>query len=323
MLSLADLLSPIRDDLDEASRVFRDELVSDAPVISDLCRHVGQFHGKMLRPAVLLLSARATGALRPAHHVLAAVVEMVHIATLVHDDVLDEADIRRRAATVNRLWGNERAVLMGDFLFSHAFHLCSSLESQFAARAIGQVATTLCEGEIMQVSQRENFDLSESEYFDIITRKTASLIAVCAALGARYAGAAEGVVRRMHEYGLSVGIAFQIVDDLLDLTGDEADVGKSLGRDVHKGKLTLPVIHFLRTMRGEARARLLSTLRGDDPQRYRDVCTLLRESESLEYATAVAEGHIRRALGAIDDLPASEARNSLAVMAEFVTARRA
>jgi octaprenyl-diphosphate synthase len=322
MLSLADLLSPIREDLDEAARIFQDELVSDSPVISDLCRHVGQFHGKMLRPAVLLLAARAAGELRPAHRVLAAVVEMVHIATLVHDDVLDEADIRRRAATVNRLWGNERAVLMGDFLFSHAFHLCSSLESQHAARVIGQVATTLCEGEIMQVSNRDNFELHESEYFDIITRKTASLIAACCSLGARYAGAEEGVVRRLHEYGLSLGIAFQIVDDLLDLTGDEADVGKSLGRDVHKGKLTLPIIHYLRTARAEGRARLLSVLRGDDPHRYREVCTVLRDTQSLEYAMGVADGHIQRALGAISDLPPSDAKSSLTVMAEFVVARR-
>ncbi len=322
MLSMADLLSPIRRDLDESSRLFHDELVSDAPVVSDLCRHVGQFHGKMLRPAVLLLAAQASGTLRPAHHVLAAVVEMVHIATLVHDDVLDESDIRRRAATVNRLWGNERAVLTGDFLFSHAFHLCSSLEEQYASRVIGAVAATLCEGEIMQVSNRQNFALTQAEYYEIITRKTASLIGVCCQLGARYAGADDATVRRLYEYGLSVGIAFQIVDDLLDLTGDEAEAGKSLGRDVHKGKLTLPLIHFLRESRPDARERLLDILGGDDPQRYREVAAMLNRSESLQYASAAAEHRIRHAVGCLAELPPSDARSSLQAMAEFVLLRR-
>jgi octaprenyl-diphosphate synthase len=130
---LAELYAPVANDLQQSQHVLADELISDQTLISDLCQHVGRFHGKLLRPALLLLTAKAAGEVQPVHHVLAAVVELVHIATLVHDDVLDEADIRRRAATVNRLWGNEQAVLMGDFLYSHAFHLCSGLDSQFGA----------------------------------------------------------------------------------------------------------------------------------------------------------------------------------------------
>ncbi len=321
MIELAGVYAPIQTHLLECARIFRDELVSEQGFLSDLYRHVEQYHGKLIRPALLLLVAEASGGVRAEHHTLGAVVEMVHLATLVHDDVLDEADIRRRAATVNRLWGNEAAVLLGDLLFSHAYHLCAGLDSQYAARLIGRTGVTLCEGELMQDVNHENLDLTEGEYFDIIQRKTASLIGVSAELGARYAGADENVVRSMRDYGVSVGVAFQIVDDMLDLTGEESQAGKSLGRDVDKGKLTLPLIRFLSTADAAQRARAVAILRGDDPQRYRHIARLLRESDALEYATETAENHINAAVRALDALAPSEARSSLRAMAEFVIAR--
>lgn len=321
-MRLAEVYASIADDLRRSQEILADELISDQAFISDLCAHVGQFHGKLLRPALLLLVGKACGAVRPAHHTLAAVVELVHIATLVHDDVLDEADIRRRAATVNRLWGNERAVLMGDFLYSHAFHLCSSLESQFAARLIGQTAITVCEGEMMQVTNRGNFALAETQYFDIITRKTASLVAACCHLGARYAGAEDETIERLRDYGTHLGVAFQIVDDLLDLTGDEAEVGKSLGRDVSEGELTLPLIHFLRQADPARRAELLTILRGDGASCCRDATELLHETDSLDYARNVAAEHVADARTALMCLPPSAARDALAAMADFVIVRR-
>lgn len=322
MIALSHLYATIERDLAECSRVFRDELISDQAFISDICRHVDQFHGKLLRPAFLLLTAHATGGVRPEHHVLGAVVEMVHIATLVHDDILDEADIRRRAATVNRLWGNERAVLTGDFLFSHAFTLCSSLQSQFASRLIGQTAVTLCEGEMMQSANRDNFELSEAEYYDIITRKTASLIGACGLLGAKYAGADEATVRSMKECGIALGVAFQITDDVLDLTGDEVETGKSLGRDVHKGKLTLPLIRFLATCGKAQQAQVLAVLRGDDPQRYRQVARMLADSDCIEYANRAAQEQVDAAMKRLAALPPSDSRAALMTMAEFVLSRR-
>lgn len=321
-MQLADLYGTILADIASANQIFRDELVSDQGFISDICRHIDHFHGKQLRPALLLLSAQACGGVTPEHHVLAAVVEMVHIATLVHDDVLDEADIRRRAVTVNRLWGNERAVMTGDMLFSHAYHLCSSLKSQFASRLISRTAITLCEGEMMQIANRENFSLSEAQYYDIIDRKTASLIGVCGSLGARFAGAEEGTIRRLGDFGANLGIAFQITDDLLDLNGDEVEAGKSLGRDVEKGKITLPLIHYLSSSDPHRRGLMLAALRGDDPQRRRTIARLLAESESVEYANQAADARVRAALDALSDLPPSDARGCLQAMAEFVLARR-
>ena len=177
--------------------------------------------------------------------VLAAVVEMIHTATLVHDDMLDEAMIRRHAATVNAEWGNETAVLLGDYLFTHAFHLAASLDSTRACRWIGQATNKVCEGEMQQIHHRGNLDLDESDYFAIIEGKTAELTAVSCRLGASYAGAPESTVAALDRYGRNMGIAFQIADDVLDIWGEERVTGKSLGTDLEKQKLTLPIIHLL------------------------------------------------------------------------------
>lgn len=322
MLQLAELYSPIVDDLAVSERIFRDELISDQGFISDLCQHIGQFHGKRVRPALVLLSASACGEVRPAHHVLAAVVEMVHIATLVHDDVLDEADIRRRAATVNRLWGNERAVLMGDFLISHAFHLCSSLPSQTASRIIGATTNTVCEGELMQVANRYNYDLDEGLYFDIITRKTASLIGTCCQLGAQFAEANSAVVASLKDFGVSLGVAFQIVDDVLDVLGDEAEAGKSLGRDVEEGKLTLPLIHYLQRVDERERRDVAAIISNGHPHKAATIATRLRKSDSIQYAQQVAAAYVRRAQTALEVLPDSDAKSCLYEMSNFVLRRQ-
>src|SRR5207253_4264657 len=154
-----------------------------------LVKHVSRFRGEMLRPTLVLLAGKASGELLDAHITLATVVEMVHMATLVHDDVLDEAELRRKGATINHLRGNEAAVLLGDYLISHSYHLCSSLDSQFASRLIARTTNTVCEGELLQIDNRNNVDLDEETYFQIITRKTASLCATCCLLGAHYGGA--------------------------------------------------------------------------------------------------------------------------------------
>ena len=182
-----------------------------------------------------------------AHPVLAAVVEMIHTATLVHDDILDESMVRRHAATVNAEWGNETAVLLGDYLFTHAFHLAASLDSTLACRWIGRATNRVCEGEMHQVHQRGNLDLDESSYFSIIEGKTAELTAVSCRLGAHYAGADEATTEALDRYGRNLGIAFQIADDVLDIWGEERLTGKSLGTDLEKQKLTLPVIRLLET----------------------------------------------------------------------------
>src|SRR5947209_19195480 len=224
-----DLYAPIAADLEEVERVLARSLRNPRPRVAAVVDHVRHYRGKRLRPVLLLLAARACGRLTAAHHVLGAVVEMIHTATLVHDDVLDGAAVRRHVATVNARWGNQTSVLLGDYLFTHAFHLPSTLDDPRACRLIGLPTNRVCEGEMCQGLERGNLDLSEDAYFDMIDGKTAELIACCCQLGALYSGAANDVVERLTRFARWVGQAFQIADDLLDLVGEEQATGKSLG----------------------------------------------------------------------------------------------
>ncbi|MEM9109799.1 MAG: polyprenyl synthetase family protein [Planctomycetota bacterium] len=243
--------------LDEVQDRFSQELLSDLDCVNELVSHVERFRGKMLRPTLVVVSAMASvggedlGDLRDPLVTAAAVCEMVHMATLVHDDVLDDAHVRRRGATINQLRGNEAAVMLGDYLISHAYHLCSSLGRADISRAVADATNTVCEGELLQLSNRHNFELSEEVYFEIIRRKTASLCGLCCELPIRlrHPGAEvngdTALARALFGYGEKLGVAFQIVDDILDLSGDLQTVGKSVARDLAKGKLTLPVIRHL------------------------------------------------------------------------------
>src|SRR3954464_11909908 len=215
--TLSQLTECIRPQLEAVEKLFHQELSSDLKCVNALVKHVSRFRGKMLRPMLVLLAGKAAGEVRDAHTVLATVVEMVHMATLVHDDVLDEAELRRKGATINHLRGNEAAVLLGDYLISHSYHLCSSLDSQFASRAIARTTNQVCEGELLQIDNRNNLDLSEETYLQIIALKTAVLCSTCCVLGATFAGGTKEQVAALETYGRALGVAFQIQDDILDI----------------------------------------------------------------------------------------------------------
>ena len=300
---------------------FREELTSELACVNALVKHVSRFRGKMLRPMLVLLSGKACGKLTDAHTTIATVVEMVHMATLVHDDVLDEAELRRKGATINHLRGNEAAVLLGDYLISHSYHLCSGLESQIASRMIAHTTNRVCAGELLQIDNRNNLDLTEETYLEIITRKTASLCAVCCYLGAQFAGASDARVKSLEKYGLSLGIAFQIQDDILDIVGDAGTVGKTLGIDIEKQKMTLPVIHFLRTAPTEHRALLRSLIASRDADKIERIRNLILPSHSIDHARDRARHYVDQARSAIADLPDTDARRTLDTMAQFVISR--
>jgi octaprenyl-diphosphate synthase len=319
--TLSSLTECIAPELSAVDELFGRELASDLACVNTLVKHVSRFRGKMLRPILLLLSGKAVGPLDPAHVTLATVVEMVHMATLVHDDVLDEAELRRKGATINHLRGNEAAVLLGDYLISHSYHLCSSLQSQLASRIIAHTTNQVCEGELLQIDNRNNLDLTEETYLKIITLKTATLVATCCGLGARFAGATERQIALAETFGLSLGIAFQIQDDILDLVGDESVVGKTLGIDLQKQKLTLPIIHFLKHAPQEHQALLRSLLKSREADKIERIGNLIRPSHSIEYARSRAKRLIERAQGALKELPESEPRAILDLMARFVLSR--
>ncbi len=313
-------------ELAEVETRFAAELHSDLRCVNDLVRHIERYRGKMLRPLLLLLAGRAAaggGELNDHHRTLACVIEMVHMATLVHDDILDEAEVRRSGQTVNALRGNEAAVMLGDYLISHSYHLCSSIDSQAAARLIAQTTNTVCEGELLQLNNRYNWSIDEQTYFDIIRRKTGALCGVACRLGALASGADKRVCEELDQFGIELGAAFQIIDDVLDLVGNETVVGKSLGKDLEKGKLTLPLIHQLETAAPAQRQKLLDVLRTDDEHRVRDVARALRDSDALAYARQCAQRLIADARARVEALPASDAREVLAAMAAAVLTRQA
>jgi octaprenyl-diphosphate synthase len=311
----------IGSDLLEVEQIFRNELASPNPYVADIFAHVAHFRGKRLRPMLLLLSASATGPIAESHRVLAAVVEMIHTATLVHDDVLDEAETRRHVATVNTRWNNETSVLFGDYLFTHAFHLASSLETTLACRLIGRATNIVCEGELTQIRERGNLELSEEAYLRIIDGKTAELCAVSCFLGAHYADADESIAKSLEQYGRALGIAFQISDDLLDIMGSEDETGKSLGTDFKKQKLTLPLIRLLSQTEEPEAARLRELIAQADDEACTEVVRWLHRSDAVEYSRSRALEFAAAARTHLQELRDSSAKRILLEITEFATHR--
>jgi octaprenyl-diphosphate synthase len=316
------LYAPVARELEEVERILAEAIRSANPAVAELVEHVAHFRGKRLRPALLLLTGRACGRLVPAHAVLAAVLELVHTATLVHDDVLDGAAVRRHVPTINAGWGNHNSILFGDYLFTHAFHLATTLGDIRACRIIGETTNRVCEGELRQGLESGNLALSEAEYLDIIDAKTAELIACCCHLGALFSGAEPEVVARLTRYGRWLGIAFQIADDLLDLVGDEEATGKSLGTDVEQQKMTLPLIHLMATAPAPVAARVRQILSGPGCSKREALRPYLTEYGSIDYAYRRAEDLAARARAELTCLPPSPCRTVLELAADGVVHRQ-
>ena len=316
-----DLYAPIRADLAEVERVLATTLKSRYARIAALVDHVRHYRGKRLRPALLLLVARACGRVAPAHHTLGAVVEMIHTATLVHDDILDAATVRRHVTTVNAEWGTPAAVLLGDYLFTHAFHLAATTGDARACEIIGEATNRTCEGELCQGLQRGNWELTEQEYLDVIDGKTADLIACCCRLGALFGGAAGGTVEALASYGRWLGLAFQVADDLLDLVGEERTTGKSLGTDLEQKKLTLPLIRLLAEAPPATAGRVRQVLASPGNHKREALRPYLDGSDALAYATRRARDFAGRARAELAVLPPSPARAILEALCERVVER--
>jgi len=319
---LRTLYLPIQHELAACEERLQLELQSQYPYVDQLVKHGFRIGGKRLRPALLLLAAKCVGDISNDHIVLAAVMEMIHTATLVHDDVLDEAGMRRHLDTVNSIWGNETSILLGDFLFSHAFFLSSTLDDTYACRQIGRSTTVVCSGELRQIESRGRFDLSEDVYLAIINAKTAELCACCCQLGVRFAGGSEKDTKNLEAFGRDLGISFQISDDILDLVGQEETAGKSLGTDLEKQKLTLPLIHLLRESGEKERAEIISRLNTPEAKSPTELIQWLHNANSLKYSQEKAKEYAEQACDRLTQLPRSEARLTLEQMTEFVINRQ-
>jgi len=288
------------------------------PAITSYAEYALTGQGKQLRPALVALSANAIGELNDSHVTVAVIIEMVHLATLVHDDVMDEAEIRRGRLTLAANWGNEIAVLFGDCLFAQALKLAASFPTPEICRAVAMATNTVCSGEILQTQQRRNFQFSEAEYFKVIEMKTGELFALSCDLGACLGGAAPAHRSALRQFGNALGTAYQIYDDCVDLFGSEAVVGKSLGTDLAKGKLTLPVLLLWKQAEAGEKALLEKMVRDWEPRSFPVVLEMLAKHETLGGSLEVIHQYLARAGQMLQLLPESANLAGLAGLTQFL-----
>jgi len=317
---LAGAYALITGEIQRVKDTLKNQLSTSDASINQLLQYIGSSTGKMIRPALVLLSGRCFGAISPTHIRIAAVVEMIHVAALLHDDVLDQAQSRRGRKTVNKLWSNESAVLLGDFLLSRVFCMCAELDQPRISNTLAETTVQICRGELRQSLNKGNWNLTEPQYIDIIADKSGAFFSTCCRLGALAAEASEKELESLAEFGLNAGTAFQITDDMLDIIGNEAKTGKTPGSDFNKSKLTLPVIHFLATAGQNEKDALLMNLISNEPD-MSVLSALLTETGSLDYVRSRAEEFYARAVKSLAHLKQCPARDALAQTASFMVAR--
>lgn len=304
------VFAPVEGDLRRVRQRIRRLTVSRIEAIDECFSDLINRPGKMIRSGLMLLAAKAAGGRIGRRHIdYAAIIELIHTATLYHDDVIDQASVRRGGASANALWGNAAAVLMGDYLLSRAFSAGAQLNDSAANKLLTETAGRICQGELMQNLQSGNWNLSESEYFSIIDGKTAALFACAAHLGVFLSGGSESAIRRCRRFGFELGRIFQITDDLLDLLGTEKDLGKTAGTDLVLNKATLPVIYWLEGLSERKRRHALRRLSTERDRQW--VIAELRQAGSIEDSRRVLENAGRRAVRQLSALPESRAKSAL------------
>jgi len=302
-------------DMAAIDALIRDRLASDVVLINQVAEHIVSAGGKRLRPMLVMLAGRATGTVGAEHHQLAAIVEFIHTSTLLHDDVVDESDLRRGRSTANAIWGNAASVLVGDFLYSRSFQLMVELDRMPVMRILADTTNRIAEGEVLQLLHVRNPDTDEAAYLNVIERKTAVLFAAGTQLGALASGADEATQQALYDYGMQLGYAFQIADDVLDYSGDADALGKNLGDDLAEGKATLPLIHAMAQAAPDVRARLRTIVETGDTDALPEVLAAIDAAGSLDYSRARALAYAEaadRALARLGDNAAAAALRGLA-----------
>jgi len=321
--ALAQLFEPIREDLRAVEREFARHVQSQVALIPTIGDYIQNGGGKRIRPAVLLMAARMAGYSGERAVLYASVLEFIHTATLVHDDIIDESQLRRGREAVHTRWGNHVTVLFGDFLYLKSMSLALTQDDLAIIRLLCDVTLRIVEGEIYQLTKNGDADLTEAEHFEIVQSKTAYLFAGCARIGGMLGPITREQQEALWQYGLNIGMAFQIVDDLLDFTGEEVALGKPVGGDLREGKLTLPVIHM--RDRGGPRApallRKVVESREVSLDEWHEIKAMLTQTRSIEYANRVAFDYVERAKKALYSFPSSDARDALMFLPDYVVSR--
>ena len=316
------MLAPVADDLGRVDALIRARLDSDVALVRQVAQYIVAAGGKRLRPALLLLSSGAVGYRGEPRFQLAAVVEFIHTATLLHDDVVDESELRRGRSTANAAFGNAAAVLVGDFLYSRAFQMMVELDNMRVMQVLAEATNTIAGGEVLQLMGSHDPEVDEERYLEVIRRKTAKLFEAAARLGAVLAGSPPGIERGLADYGMHVGTAFQLIDDVLDYSGDEATIGKSLGDDLAEGKPTLPLIYAMRCGSPQQAAVVRGAIREGGREDFAAVHEAIRASGALDYAGAAARREAAAAASAIESLPRSAFKDCLLELASFSVTRQ-
>jgi octaprenyl-diphosphate synthase len=326
-MRIQDAVAVVADDLEAVERAFADHLRSGVPLIGQIGAYLLGSGGKRLRPLALLLAARAFGAvdttLRDRAVLLASVVEFIHTATLLHDDVVDNADLRRGSASANAVWGNEASVLVGDYIFSKSFRLMVGDGDMRILKVLSDATTQMAEGEVAQLVHTADVELTEPQYISVVIGKTAILLAAACQTGAILARAPGSAERAVAEFGLKVGIAFQLMDDYLDYVASEAELGKAIGKDLHEGMITLPLLAALRSCSAAERTRVAAILEADSvsDEEVREVIALVVRHGGHAYTRQRAEAIVGEAKALLAELPTSPARDALRAMADYVITR--
>ena len=320
-LDLPAIQALARTDMAAVDALIRRRLASDVVLINQVAEYIIGAGGKRLRPMLLLLAAGSLGHGGPDAHQLAAVIEFIHTATLLHDDVVDESDLRRGRRTANAVWGNAASVLVGDFLYSRSFQLMVELDRVEVMRILADTTNLIAEGEVLQLLHVRNPDTDEAAYLRVIERKTAVLFAAATRLGALLAGADEAVQQRLHDYGLNLGYAFQIADDVLDYTSDAGTLGKNLGDDLAEGKATLPLIHAIGHSDAQVRDALRAAIEHGDTSALPQVLAAIHATGGLEYSRERARGYADLAERALEGLYDNDYLAALRGLAHYAVNR--
>ena len=321
-LDLPAIQALAKPDMDAVDQLIRSRLASDVVLINQVAEYIISAGGKRLRPMLLLLAAAARGHRGADAHQLAAVVEFIHTSTLLHDDVVDESDLRRGRRTANAVWGNATSVLVGDFLYSRSFQLMVELDRMPIMQVLADTTNRIAEGEVLQLLHVHNPDTDEPAYLRVIERKTAVLFAAATRLGAYLAGADEVIQQRFFDYGMALGYAFQIADDVLDYASDAETLGKNLGDDLAEGKATLPLIHAIRHSDVATAQSLRKALETGDKQAMPAVLEAIRACGSLDYSEQQAQHYAQQAKEALAGLPENDYLAALRGLADYAVARR-
>ena len=315
------ITSTIDADMVAVNSVILAKLQSDVPLVNQVGEYIISAGGKRIRPALAVLFAKAHSYQGVKHHQLAAIVEFIHTATLLHDDVVDESSLRRGRKTANALFGNAASVLVGDFLYTRSFQMMVELQDMRIMEILADATNVIAEGEVLQLLNMHDPDVTEERYLQVIRSKTAKLFEAATGLGALIAGANAAGIAAAAEYGRSLGTAFQLIDDVLDYSGNASDIGKNVGDDLREGKPTLPLIYLMQhgtaSQHDMVRACILN---GDDGQ-FDQILAAITQSGALAYSRNQAEIASQRAIQALADLPASEFKASLIQLARFAVER--